>query len=1444
MTGAIFHMSDPPRRSTTSLVALLVGAAVWVVSCENPMSPELCGTIPDQMIAVGGTVEVAACFSDPNGEALVVEAFISDPDIATVQAAGGTVTITAASPGTAVVTVVATDPTGLDARQIFQVVVPNRPPNAEGTINDRELPPGDSAVIDVRGHFTEPDGQPLRYSAVASDPGRVAVSVDGAVVTVVGRAKGGAVVTVTATDPGGLAATQSFEVTVPNRPPVAVDSLAAREVMVDHAHTLDVSPFFSDPDGDPLTYDAAVSDERVVGAAVAGGTLTLTGHAKGEAVVTVTATDDGGLAAEQRFAVTVPNRPPVATDAIPSRTLHKSEADTLELAAWFSDPDGDPLAWAAQATDTRVVGLSLAASEGTLAITPLAEGEAVVTVTATDTDGLAVTQSFTVAVPNRPPVATDAIPSRTLHKSEADTLELAAWFSDPDGDPLTYAAAASNGSVVALEVSASGGTLVVTPLSEGETVVTVTATDPGGLSVSQSFTVAVPNRGPVATDSIPARTLHKRETAQIDLTRHFTDPDGDPLRVEIASSDGLVATATASGTTLTVRAGVAGEATLTVTVIDPGGLAARQNFAVTVLNRAPAATTPIPAQTLPRGPARTVDLAAHFGDPDGDPLSYSASSSDPWVARVRVDGSDLILTAWSVGTVEITVTATDPEGLSASQTFTVTVDNRAPVPVGIFPDLELGRGDRLTLPIDRYFRDPNRDELTYTADTSDPGVATAATRRNLVTLTGVADGRATLTLTATDPEGLAATQTSRITIAGQGGNTPDPVGSIPAQTIAEGSERTLVVSGYFQDPNGDPLSYDANTEDPAIATASVSGSRVTLAAVSSGRTTLTVTATDPDNHTATQSTSVTVVGRGQPPVAVAPIPEQTVAAGQTRTLSVADHFQDPDGGGLSFGAASSNSSIVLAAASGSDITLTGVSEGSAAVTVTATDGDDLSVAQTVSVRVEPEGRSPVAVGTLPGVSVEAGGVDVFNAAPYFRDPDGGALTYGAGTSNPGVATASASSGVVTVRGVSAGTATVTVTATNSAGLSASQSARVEVSPAVPGPEAAGTVPDDSIGADDVIMIGMAPYFTHPGGLALSYAAGTSSTAIAAVAMRRDTVEVTGRGRGTATITVIASDLNGRSAVQDFTVRVTKIDTGFEILLDLESGMGGTLESRIRAAGAHWESILSETEFPDITVDDVLSCSIHDHLFEIEVGYLDDLIIAAAADAIDGPGNVLASARICYIRNGTLAPHPAMGAMVYDVADMDNLDLGDITSVALHEIGHVLGVGLHSHWDTQMRRSVRGTPGQDWHFTGPLAIGAFDDAGGSGYAGGKVPVDGYAHWRESVLGGELMTPRLQIGAAQPLSAITIQALADLGYSVNVGLADSYALPSQGVAADVTGKAVELRDDVYRGPVGVIDPKGNIVRIIPGQRDTQSGVPGAPAAAARAGSIIGISIGRRP
>ncbi len=116
-------------------------------------------------------------------------------------------------------------------------------------------------------------------------------------------------------------------------------------------------------------------------------------------------------------------------------------------------------------------------------------------------------------------------------------------------------------------------------------------------------------------------------------------------------------------------------------------------------------------------------------------------------------------------------------------------------------------------------------------------------------------------------------------------------------------------------------------------------------------------------------------------------------------------------------------------------------------------------------------------------------------------------------------------------------------------------------------------------------------------------------------------------------------------------------------------------------------------------------------------------------------------------------------------------------VLLHELGHALGFG--TAWtEDLLKEPSRSNPDADTHFSGPLAVGAFNAAGGESYKGNKVPVanggdDG--HWRGSVFGNELMASNVDADYPYFLSAITIQSLADMGYRVDPTQADPFTLP---------------------------------------------------------------------
>lgn len=90
--------------------------------------------------------------------------------------------------------------------------------------------------------------------------------------------------------------------------------------------------------------------------------------------------------------------------------------------------------------------------------------------------------------------------------------------------------------------------------------------------------------------------------------------------------------------------------------------------------------------------------------------------------------------------------------------------NRAPVTVGSIAALVLTAGDTTTLNVASYFNDPDGDALTYSASLSDSGVASATVAGPVVTVRARAEGSANLSVTATDGDGMSATQEAALTV--------------------------------------------------------------------------------------------------------------------------------------------------------------------------------------------------------------------------------------------------------------------------------------------------------------------------------------------------------------------------------------------------------------------------------------------------------------------------------------------------------------------------------------------------------------------------------------------------------------------------------------------------------------------------------------------------------
>ena len=356
------------------------------------------------------------------------------------------------------------------------------------------------------------------------------------------------------------------------------------------------------------------------------------------------------------------------------------------------------------------------------------------------------------------------------------------------------------------------------------------------------------------------------------------------------------------------------------------------------------------------------------------------------------------------------------------------------------------------------------------------------------------------------------------------------------------------------------------------------------------------------------------------------------------------------------------------------------------------------------------------------------------------------------------------------------------------------------------------------------MLTAADYFRDPEGAELRFSTASADATVTAVTVEGDVMTLTPVATGSTTVTLTATDPPGATAELSFPVTVREAAAQpFDIdVIQLDALTDSQAEAFADAVD-FWSAILADTELPDVPLGQDVAPGCWDITTDQRIGTVDDLVMVASVREIDGVDGVLARAGPCVVRDESRLP--AVGALELDAADLARLEeegnLKDVEEVILHEIGHVLGIGTVWVDHGLLRNPSRHNSGADAHFTGPLAIAAFDERGGASYDDGeKVPVENTSapaaadsHWRESVLGHELLTPFQAAGERDLLSLITVQSLADIGYSVKVGLAELYRVPgSTGGARATPARMIPYGDDILRGPIRVVDRNGRVVRII--------------------------------
>jgi PKD repeat protein len=455
------------------------------------------------------------------------------------------------------------------------------------------------------------------------------------------------------------------------------------------------------------------------------------------------------------------------------------------------------------------------------------------------------------------------------------------------------------------------------------------------------------------------------------------------------------------------------------TVTDDEGASNTSTLKVTVNNTAPAIAKIEGDTEISEGD--TADFTASATDTEADELTYAWDFGD---GSETVMGQNVEHIFVDNGLYEATVTVTDDDGASTTQSLTITVNNAAP---SIDPWLDETATEGDTVELVASFSDPGiLDTHTIAWDFGD-----GETEIDTLTPTHVYtdNGIYEVTLTVTDNDGASTSSSLQVTVNNAAPTIIDLTGDTE---IEEGDLATF--SAAASDPGNDTLTYTWNLGDGA----QISGTEVTISKrwFEDGEYDLNLTVTDDDGASATRTLTISVNN-------VAPI----VDAGEDRTSSegapVAFNASFSDPGILDTHTIAWNFGDGATATDTLTPTHTYTNNGEYDVSLTVTDDEGASTTSTFKVTVN---NMTPAIASLTGdTKINEG--DKANFSIVATDPGSDELTYTWDFGDGETATGTDSH--ITHTFAKNGDYTVTATVTDQDGASTNSTLEVEVNNLAP-----------------------------------------------------------------------------------------------------------------------------------------------------------------------------------------------------------------------------------------------------------------------------------------------------------------------------------------------------------------------------------------------------------
>ncbi|HCE2221902.1 TPA: tandem-95 repeat protein [Vibrio parahaemolyticus] len=898
-----------------------------------------------------------------------------------------TISPTADWNGSETLTFTATDPSGESASQTVDfTVTPVVDIKADSTNVVEDTP----TIINVLGNDTFEGADKVVSLDAENSPknGTVIVNSDGTVTytpddNYVGEDAFTYIVT-----SGGVSESTTVEVNVTpvNDAPVAKNDISTTQE--DTPVTIDVLPNDNDIDGDKLSIQSASVPEAQGKVEIVDGKLVFTpaenfnGHA--EIIYTVT---DGQLTDEAKVTVTVNpvnDAPTIKVDAVESITEDAVSTDTVVATLTVRDTDTseDQLTVSLENNSNGyfvLVGNEVKLTQvGVDAVNNDELNLKDLTISASVSDGVNPTasdsDSLVVNRVNDAPTVENAIADQELSEDFATyTIDLNDAFKDSDS-ALNFSVSGNSNVLVSIE----NGIATISPTADwnGSEILTFTATDPSGESISQTvnFTVA-----PVA-DIVADKATVVEDTPTIIKVLGNDTFEGDGKVVSLDANNGpangTVSVNPDGSVTYTPNDNYVGKDTFTY-IVTSGGVSESTTVSVDVTPENDAPVAKDDTATTDEDTPVTIDVLPNDTDVDGDKLSVESASVPKEQGTVEVVNGKLVFTPAENfnGDAEITYTVTDGE-LTDEAKVTVTVN-----PVNDAPTIKVDAVESITedaVSTDTVVAtltvrdtDTSEDQLTVSLENNSNGYFVLVGDEVKLTQAGVDAvnndelNLKDLTISASVSDGVNPTASdSDSLIVNRVNDAPtikvDAVESITEDAV---STDTVVATLTVRDTDTPEDQLAVSLENNSNGYFVLVGNEVKLTqagvdAVNNDELnlkdlTISASVSDGVNPTDSDSDSLIVNRVNDAPTVENAIADQELSEDfATYTIDLNDAFKDSDSA-LNF-SVSGNSNVLVSIENGiATISPTADWNGSETLTFTATDPSGESISQTVNFTVAP-----------------------------------------------------------------------------------------------------------------------------------------------------------------------------------------------------------------------------------------------------------------------------------------------------------------------------------------------------------------------------------------------------------------------------------------------------------------------------------------------------------